>query len=376
MARLLLGVSGGIAAYKALETARLAIKAGHAVRVIQTEASTRFVGAASFEGITGAPVLVDEFEPDPLRGAYPGEPAAGAERRSAIWRWSQRADAYLIAPGERQHDRQARPRPRRQPGDHGGARRRLPGAGGAGDEQPHVPRTRRRRPTSSCSRARGVTLIAPGEGELASHGEHGIGRLAEPARAAGRGASPRWPDRLGSLARHRACWSPPAAPASRSTASASSATAPRAGWGSRSPQQAARRGAEVTLVAANVALGAAAGRQGRDGRRPRPSSADACEREFDRRDVLLMAAAVADFRPATPADHKLKKDRGPPPLELEPTAGHAQRRWPAPAPPGQVLVGFAAEHGEQAVAYGREQARAQAAGRGRGQRHLAAGDRL
>ena len=58
MARLLLGVSGGIAAYKALELARLAIKAGHAVRVIQTEASTRFVGTASFAGITGAPVLL------------------------------------------------------------------------------------------------------------------------------------------------------------------------------------------------------------------------------------------------------------------------------------------------------------------------------
>ena len=48
MARLLLGVSGGIAAYKALEAARLAVKAGHSVRVVQTEASLRFVGKASF----------------------------------------------------------------------------------------------------------------------------------------------------------------------------------------------------------------------------------------------------------------------------------------------------------------------------------------
>ena len=57
MARLLLGVSGGIAAYKALEAARLAVKAGHSVRVIQTPASERFVGRASFEAFTGAPVL-------------------------------------------------------------------------------------------------------------------------------------------------------------------------------------------------------------------------------------------------------------------------------------------------------------------------------
>ena len=74
MARLLLGVSGGIAAYKALEAARLAVKRGHAVRVIQTPTSERFVGRASFEAITGAPVLTSEFEPDPARGAYPGEP--------------------------------------------------------------------------------------------------------------------------------------------------------------------------------------------------------------------------------------------------------------------------------------------------------------
>ncbi|MGH2943019.1 MAG: flavoprotein, partial [Solirubrobacteraceae bacterium] len=55
MARILLGVSGGIAAYKALELVRLATAAGHAVRVVQTPASQRFVGAASFAALTGAP---------------------------------------------------------------------------------------------------------------------------------------------------------------------------------------------------------------------------------------------------------------------------------------------------------------------------------
>src|SRR6059058_6271379 len=97
MSRLLLGVSGGIAAYKSLEMARLAGKAGHRVRVIQTATSRRFVGAASFEAITGAPVLSDEFEPDPLRGAYPGESTPG---RSPISHLAlvARADAYVIAP--------------------------------------------------------------------------------------------------------------------------------------------------------------------------------------------------------------------------------------------------------------------------------------
>src|SRR5215471_9715373 len=97
MARILLGVSGGIAAYKALEVVRLATKAGHAVRVIQTPTSQRFVGAASFAGLTGAPVLVDEFETDPARGAYPGDPAPSHDPISHLALVSN-AGVYLIAP--------------------------------------------------------------------------------------------------------------------------------------------------------------------------------------------------------------------------------------------------------------------------------------
>ncbi len=65
-----------------------------------------------------------------------------------------------------------------------------------------------------------------------------------------------------------------------------------------------------------------------------------------------MAAAVADFRPAAPAQRKLKKDEGVPALELEPTAD-VLKALAARRHPGQVIVGFAAEHGEDAVAYGR-----------------------
>ena len=68
MARILLGVSGGISAYKSLELARLATKEGHAVRVVMTPTAEKFIGRASFEGIVGAPVLIDEFERDPARG--------------------------------------------------------------------------------------------------------------------------------------------------------------------------------------------------------------------------------------------------------------------------------------------------------------------
>ena len=97
MARVLIGVSGGIAAYKAVQTTRLLIAAGHAVRVIQTPNSRRFVGQPTFAGITGAPVLHSEFEEDPLRGAYPGEPAGD---RNPITHLAlvQRAELYLIAP--------------------------------------------------------------------------------------------------------------------------------------------------------------------------------------------------------------------------------------------------------------------------------------
>src|SRR5687768_14379863 len=97
MARILLGVSGGIAAYKALELARLATRAGHGVRVVMTPNAERFVGAAAFEGIVGSPVLVDEFERDPARGAYPSDepPAHDPIGHLAV---VADADAYIVAP--------------------------------------------------------------------------------------------------------------------------------------------------------------------------------------------------------------------------------------------------------------------------------------
>src|SRR5918997_1066109 len=97
MARILLGVSGGIAAYKALELARLATKSGHGVRVLMTEGAERFVGPASFEGIVGAPVLSSEFERDPMRGAFPGDEPPAHDPIGHL-EVVANADAYLIAP--------------------------------------------------------------------------------------------------------------------------------------------------------------------------------------------------------------------------------------------------------------------------------------
>src|SRR5207302_2606210 len=97
MARILLGVSGGIAAYKALEFVRLATAAGHALRAVQTPNARRFVGPASLAALTGAPVLSSEFERDPARGSFPGEPLPAHEPLSHL-ELAARAELYVIAP--------------------------------------------------------------------------------------------------------------------------------------------------------------------------------------------------------------------------------------------------------------------------------------
>ena len=130
MPRILLGVSGGIAAYKALEFVRLATGAGHALRVVQTPASLRFVGEASFAALTGAPVLSDEFERDPARGAFPDQPPPAHEPLSHLELVAQRRP-LPDRPRLGEHDRQARPRPRRQPAGNCALAADLPAGRGA-----------------------------------------------------------------------------------------------------------------------------------------------------------------------------------------------------------------------------------------------------
>jgi phosphopantothenoylcysteine decarboxylase/phosphopantothenate--cysteine ligase len=347
MARLLLGVSGGIAAYKALELARLAIKGGHAVRVIQTEASTRFVGTASFAGITGAPVLVTEWEPDPLRGAFPGDPAPAHAPLSHL-ELVERADAFLIAPASANTIAKLA-------GGHAdnlltaaalACRRPLivaPAMNSAMYEHPATQANLAR------LRERGARVLEPGTGSLASLGEWGTGRLPEPpallgefeaALRAGRAL-----DGLKVLVTAGGTREP--IDAVRYVGNRSSGR-----MGFALAEEAARRGAEVTVVAANVALPRRSGIEYADVETAAELAA-ACEQRFDAADVLLMAAAVADYRPDGEHAGKLKKDAaGELALHLVRTpdvlATLAARRRP-----GQLLVGFAAEHGEGAIAYGR-----------------------
>jgi phosphopantothenoylcysteine decarboxylase / phosphopantothenate---cysteine ligase len=118
--------------------------------------------------------------------------------------------------------------------------------------------------------------------------------------------------------------------------------------------EAQRRGARVTVVAANVSIPRAPGIEYLDVGTA-AELAEACAARFAACDVLLMAAAVADYRPAAPYAGKLKKDQTGAELTLDLTrtedvlSGLAARRRP-----GQLIVGFAAEHGDQALAYGRD----------------------
>jgi len=350
MARLLLGVTGGIAAYKALELTRLATKAGHAVRVIQTEASTRFVGTASFAAVTGAPVLITEWEPDPLHGAFPGDPAPAHAPLSHL-QLADTADAYAIAPASANTIAKLA----------AGAADNLLTAAALAFRGPLIvapamnhamyehPATRANLATL---RERGAIVLEPGTGALGSPGEWGIGRLPEPpallaAIEAALAPAPRDLDGLRVLVSAGGTREP--IDAVRFIGNRSSGR-----MGFALAAQAASRGADVCVVAANVALP----------RDPAVRYVDvataaelgaACDAEFERADVLLMAAAVADYRPAAPHAGKIKKTETGEglALALERTedilAGLAARRRA-----GQVIVGFAAEAGEGAVAYGRE----------------------
>ena len=359
--RLLIGVSGGIAAYKALETARLAVKAGHAVRVIQTPTSERFVGAASFAGITGAPVLTSEFQADPARGAYPGEPVP---ERAPISHLAlvERADVYLIAPASANTLAKLA----------AGAADNLVTTAALAAACPVIvaPAMNNRMYLNPATQAnlrtleqRGITVVPPGEGELASHGERGVGRLPEPAEllaACDAVVGSRVPAGDAALSLQLGDWVGVkvlvTAGGTREPIDSVRYIGNRSSgrMGLALSEAALKRGADVTLVAANVAVETPAGvRVVRV--ETAAQLAAACAEEFPSCDVLLMAAAVADFRPSAPVEHKLKKaDPGTPKhIDLEATED-VLSKLAASRRTDQIVVGFAAEHGEEAAAFGRE----------------------
>jgi phosphopantothenoylcysteine decarboxylase / phosphopantothenate---cysteine ligase len=358
LARILLGVSGGIAAYKAVELVRLATAAGHAVRVIQTPASLNFVGRATFEGVTGAPVLVEEFEADPARGAFPGDPAPDHDPISHL-ELVARADAFVVAPASANTLAKLA----------AGLADNLLTSAALASTAPLVlaPAMNSRmyeHPATQANlellRSRGARVVAPSSGRLASRGEWGVGRLAEPpeilaaveavladagsAAAADGGYAPRSLDGLRVLVTAGGTREP--IDAVRFIGNRSSGR-----MGVALAEEAARRGADVTLVAANVTV-------------PLPADVEtvtvettaeleaAVRERFKEADVLVMAAAPSDFRPKEAGAGKLTRESGGLTMELEPTEDivasvAAGRR------PDQTVVGFAAEHGQGAVERGR-----------------------
>ncbi len=377
MGKILLGVSGGIAAYKALELTRLATAAGHSLRVVQTPTSQRFVGAASFAALTGAPVLTDEFEDDPHRGAFPGEALPGHQPIGHL-QLVAGADLYLIAPAS--------------------ANTLAKLAAGIADNllcsaalaaacpvavAPAMNNRMYEHPATQANlrllRERGVHVIDPDSGRLASVGEHGVGRLAEPARLLAECERLLAADEAAASVRGASVVGTAPEPATRPPAGGQSAR--QIDWsgvrvlvtagGTREPiddvrflgnrssgrmgvalaEAARRRGALVTLLGANLAVPAPA-----DVRCVEVQTAaelrEASAALFADCDVLLMAAAVADYRPVSPERGKIKKERRDRLLlELERTED-VLAELAASRRDGQTIVGFAAEHGADAVQKG------------------------
>jgi phosphopantothenoylcysteine decarboxylase/phosphopantothenate--cysteine ligase len=317
--RIVLGVSGGIAAYKAVEVCRRLVDAGAFVSPVLTEDATRFVGAVTFSALASEPVRTSLWsEPEPIPHT----------------RLGQSADLVVIAP----------------------CTARVLGkyAAGISDDLLTATLLATRAPVLVCPamhtemwehpsvqenlatlRRRGVHVLEPAVGRLAG-GDVGAGRLADPADivlAIERVLGPKDLDGVRVLVTAGGTREP--IDAVRVITNRSSGK-----QGYAIADEAVARGAAVTLVttvertppAGAEVVRVATAAEMQDAVVPR-------QREFD---VIVMAAAVADFRPKAPSDRKSKKEEGPPEIVLEPTHDFLVDLGQS-KPAGQVLVGFAAE---------------------------------
>src|SRR5919109_1686512 len=322
VARVLVGVTGGIAAYKACELVRLLGKARHEVTPILTPDAERFVAAHTFEALarresprdldphlTRANLLVIA----PLSANTLAKLAHGLADNVLTQAALAFRGPVLAAPA--MNARMWEP-----PATQGNA---------------------------ELLRERGAELIGPEEGELAE-GEHGLGRMSEPeailarARALlGESETLRGRRVLVSAGGRGEPLDAVRFVGNRSSGKMGVAVA----------REAKRRGAQVALVAANLAVSPPEGVDVVDA----PTAADVAREVLARADadVVVMAAAVADYRPGKPSAGKRPKDHDTWTIELEPTAdvlaelGRRRRN-------GQVLVGFAADEGDGGLERTRE----------------------
>ncbi|MDE0215138.1 MAG: bifunctional phosphopantothenoylcysteine decarboxylase/phosphopantothenate--cysteine ligase CoaBC [bacterium] len=327
--RIVLGVSGGIAAYKAVEVCRRLMDAGTHVIPVLTNGATRFVGRATFDALASEPVRMSLFdEDDPIPHTTLG----------------QTADCVLVAP----------------------ATARVIGAYAAGISSDLLTATliATRAPVVICPAMhtemwehpavadniatlvkRGVSIVGPESGRLAG-GDEGAGRLSSPADIvaavdrvldfSGRRLDMGGLSVVVTAGGTREPIDPVRYIGNRSSGKQGYAFA----------EEAAARGAEVTLVSTvdrpgplgpTVAPGVTVVRVN-TAEEMAVATAEAAKEV----DVVIMAAAVADFRPVDPAGVKIKKSDGVPAIQLEPTPDILAGLG-ASKPEGQILVGFAAE---------------------------------
>ena len=323
MARVLVGVTGGIAAYKACELVRLFVRAGHEVVPLVTPGADRFVRAETFYALA-------RQKPD-------------AERYPHL----VRADLYVIAPLTANTLAKLA---------YGIADNVVSEAALAHDGPLLVapamnvrmwnhPATRANVATL---RSRGVELVGPAEGELAE-GEEGVGRMAEPVEIFERARH--LLEASNSLLRGKTVVV--TAGGTREPIDAVRFVGNRSSgrMGAAVAEEARRRGADVTLIASHLSVDPPTGVEVVQA----PTAADLARETLARgdADVVVMAAAVADYRPADPKTEKRSKDGEPWRLELEPT-DDVLRSLGEQSANGRVLVGFAAETGDGGLDRARE----------------------
>jgi len=323
MARILLGVSGGIAAYKACEVCRLLVKGGHDVVPLVTPGAERFVTAETFRALARRPPADD------------------------VYLHLTRADLLVVAPCTANTLAKLA---------HGLADNVLTEAAlahrgpvlVAPAMNPRMWSDRATRANAETLRERGVFFVGPDEGETAE-GELGVGRMAEPEEIV-RAAL----DLLAGTGLLRGKHVLVSAGGTREPIDLVRFVGNRSSgrMGVALAAEALRRGARVSLLGANLAVPAPPGVELVE----TPTAADLEHEALTRggeADVVIMAAAVADYRPAEALATKRPKEQAAWTVELEPTTdvlaalGAARR-------PGQVLVGFAADEGEAGLARARE----------------------
>ena len=325
--RIVLGVTGSIAAYKAADLASKLTQAGALVDVVLTEAGARFVTALTFQSLTGRPVRTDLW-------------SASAEAHVAHVALGDEADLLVIAPATADIIAKLA---------HGLADSLLTVTALAARcpvlVAPAMDGGMYQHPATQANLAtlseRGVSLLGPAVGRMAS-GLAGPGRLLEPEELLGhirlalaRGGTLAGRQVVVSAGGTQEPIDPVRFISNRSSGKQGFALA----------QAALDLGARVTLIAAPSALAVPVGAT-----LVRVQTAEEMARAVleasTQADVLLMAAAVADFRPAQPAEHKIKKSAVPE-IRLEPTldilSAVAEARERSPEKRPTVVVGFAAE---------------------------------